>query len=109
MKKFTLAEGRPHVGPNGHDAMVTWLQGGITGLQDFWVGVACVLPGGGSKFIDSTRQRVYVILSGEMTFSTRDEEITLKPMESVWIQPNETAESMNKTHEMVTMMTIMTH
>jgi mannose-6-phosphate isomerase-like protein (cupin superfamily) len=109
MKKFTLAEGRPHIGPTSHDAMTTWLQGGITGLQDFWVGVVYALPGGGANLNDSTRQRVWVVLSGEMSFKTRDGEVTLKPMESVWIQANEGVETLNKTHEITTMMLIMTH
>jgi uncharacterized cupin superfamily protein len=109
MKKFTLAEGRAHTGPTSHDAMITWLQGGITGLQDFWVGVVNVLPGGGSNLNESTRQRVWVVLNGEMTFKTKEGEITLNPMESVWISANEEVETKNKTNMITTMMQIMTH
>lgn len=60
-----------------------------TGVQKFWVGLSHFLPGGGAEFDSSPTEKVYVVLSGQVTVKTEKEEVTLNPLDSVYIPPNE--------------------
>ena len=60
-----------------------------TGVQKFWVGLSHFLPGGGAEFDASPTEKVYIVLSGAVTVKTEKEEVTLNPLDSVYIAPNE--------------------
>lgn len=60
-----------------------------TGVQKFWVGLSHFLPGGGAEFDSSPTEKVYVVLNGQITVKTEKEEVTLNPLDSVYISPNE--------------------
>jgi mannose-6-phosphate isomerase-like protein (cupin superfamily) len=60
-----------------------------TGVQKFWVGLSHFLPGGGAEFDASPTEKVYIVLGGAVTVKTEKEEVTLNPLDSVYIGPNE--------------------
>jgi quercetin dioxygenase-like cupin family protein len=60
-----------------------------TGIQKFWVGLSHFLPGGGAEFDASPTEKVYIVLSGQVTVKTEKEEMTLNPLDSVYLAPNE--------------------
>jgi quercetin dioxygenase-like cupin family protein len=60
-----------------------------TGIQKFWVGLSHFLPGGGAEFDASPTEKVYIVLSGQVTVKTEKEEQTLNPLDSVYLAPNE--------------------
>lgn len=65
-----------------------------TGVQKFWVGLSHFLPGDGAEFDSSLTEKVYVVLSGQVTVMTEKEEVTLNPLDSVYIPPNEGSRSL---------------
>ena len=109
MKKVRLDQVSPYEAP-GHSKMVALkLQGKEeTGIEKFWMGLSYFLPGGGAEYAyeDSPTEKVYIVLDGEMTVKTKKEEITLGPMDSVYLAPNEGREIINKTNKPVTMLVV---
>jgi glyoxylate utilization-related uncharacterized protein len=107
MKKMVLDEVKPYDAP-GHFGMVAMRLSGKeeTGAKKFWVGLSYFLPGGGAEYAyeDSPAEKVYVILDGELTVKTKKEELTLGPMDLLFLPPNEGREIINKTNEPVKML-----
>ena len=60
-----------------------------TGVQKFWVGLSHFLPGGGAEFDATVTEKVYIVLSGQVTVKTEKGEVTLNPLDSVYLAPNE--------------------
>jgi mannose-6-phosphate isomerase-like protein (cupin superfamily) len=109
MKKMTLAEAKPYSAPKHFNMVAMKLQAKEeTGIQKFWVGCSYFLPGGGAEWAyeDNPNEKVYIVLEGEITVKTKKEEITLKPMDSLYLEPNEGREIINKTNKPATMLVI---
>ncbi len=107
MKKITLDQVKPYAAPGHFDVTALRLSGKEeTGAKKFWVGLSYFLPGGGAKYAyeDSPTEKVYVVLDGELTVKTKKDEFTLKPMELLFIGPNEGREIINKTNKTITML-----
>jgi glyoxylate utilization-related uncharacterized protein len=107
MKKISLEQVKPYAAPGHFDVGVLRLSGkDETGAKKFWVGLSYFLPGGGAKYAyeDSPTEKVYIVLDGELTVKTKKDEFTLKPMELLFIAPNEGREIINKTNKTVTML-----
>jgi len=107
MKKITLDQVKPYAAPGHFDVTALRLSGkDETGAKKFWVGLSYFLPGGGAKYAyeDSPTEKVYVVLDGELTVKTKKDEFTLKPMEVLFIGPNEGREIINKTNKTITML-----
>lgn len=66
-----------------------------TGIQSFSVGISHLLPGGGAERDASGTEKVYVVLTGQVTVKTDKEEVTLNPLDSVYIAPNEARSVVN--------------
>jgi mannose-6-phosphate isomerase-like protein (cupin superfamily) len=60
-----------------------------TGVKKFWVGLSHFLPGGGAEFDATPVEKVYIVLSGVVTVKTTKEEVTLNPLDSAYLAPNE--------------------
>ena len=112
MKKVRLDQVKPYEAA-GHFKMTAMrLQGKEeTGIQKFWVGVSYFLPGGGAEWAyeDNPNEKVYIVLDGEITVKNKEEEITLKPMDSLYLAPNEGRSILNKTNKPVTMMVVINY
>ena len=107
MKKVSLKDVKTYAAPGHFDMTAMRLSGKEeTGAQKFWVGLSYFLPGGGAEYAyeDSPLEKVYVILDGELTVKTKTEELTLGPMDLLFLPPNEGREIINKTNKPVTML-----
>ena len=82
-----------------------------TGIQKFWVGLSYFLPGGGAEWAyeDNPNEKVYIVLDGELTVKNQTEEVTLGPMDSLYLAPNEGREIINKTNKPVTMLVVINY
>jgi glyoxylate utilization-related uncharacterized protein len=112
MKKISLSQVKPYAAPKHFNMTALRLQGKEeTGIQKFWMGLSYFLPGGGAEWAydDNPCEKVYLVLDGELTVKNKTEEVTLGPMDSLYLPPNEGREIMNKTNKMVTMVVIFTY
>lgn len=75
--------------------------------KNFWVGLSHFLPGGGAESSSSPLERVYVVTAGEVTIVMDDGDVTLKPMDSIHLAPNEKRAIINRTNEIASMLVIM--
>jgi len=75
-------------------------------VKDFWVGISHFLPGGGADRDASLFEKVYVVLSGEVTVEAGGERVTLKPYDSCVIQTNEERTLVNESHLPATMLVV---
>jgi mannose-6-phosphate isomerase-like protein (cupin superfamily) len=100
MKKVSLSQCKPYAAKMHFDMKAFRLQGkDETGIQKFWVGLSYFLPGGGIEYggEDANADKVYMILEGEVVVKNKaGEEITLGPMDTLYIGPNEGRSLLNK-------------
>jgi len=112
LKKISLNQVKPYVASGHFNMTALRLQGREeTGVQKFWVGLSYFLPGGGAEWAyeDNPNEKVYLVLDGELTVKNKTEELTLGPMDSLYLAPNEGREIINKTNKPVTMVVIVNY
>lgn len=84
------------------------LQGAeASGAQTFTVGLSITLPAGGAESGASPKERVYVVVEGELTLVTPEEEIVLSELDSVWIPPGAVRSLENRTNRPVVFLVVM--
>ena len=106
VKRF--AEAKPYEAPNHRDVRSFRLQGfEAGGPANQWVGLSHFLPGGGAGPDASPIEKVYVILSGEMTILINRQETVLRRMDSCTIPAGEEREIINRGNDVCTMLVIM--
>lgn len=103
VKRFT--EAKPYEAPN-HRAYTSLRLFGAEagGPKQFVVGLSHFLPGGGAGPDSSPTEKVYTILSGQLTVIVDGKESVLGPLDSCFIAPNESREIINRGNEVVTML-----
>ena len=98
MKKAELNDVETYEAP-GHFGMTAMRLHGKeeTGATKFWMGLSHFLPGGGAEWAyeDNPLEKVYFVLSGQVTVKTDKAEVTLNPMDSVYLAPNEARSVIN--------------
>jgi quercetin dioxygenase-like cupin family protein len=103
VKRF--AEAKPYEAPNHrHYTSLRIFGAEAGGPKRFVVGLSYFLPGGGAGPDASPTEKVYTILSGELTVIVEGKETVLRPFDSCFIAPNETREIVNRGNEVVTML-----
>ena len=106
VKRF--AEAKAYEAPNHRNCTSLRLFGlDAGGPKQFVVGLSHFLPGGGAGPDASPTEKVYVILSGELTVIAAGKETVLKANDSCFIGPNETREIINRGNDVVTMLVAM--
>jgi quercetin dioxygenase-like cupin family protein len=104
--RFDDAE--PYVAPNHRDVRSLRLQGfGAKGPETFWTGLSHVLPGGGAGPDASPLEKVYVVLTGELTVIVGHQEVVLRALDSCCIPGNETREVKNNSNSVASMLVVM--
>jgi glyoxylate utilization-related uncharacterized protein len=109
MKKVSLDQVKPYAAPKHFNMTAMRLQGKEeTGITKFWVGLSYFLPGGGAEWAyeDNPLEKVYIVLDGEVTVKNKSEEVTLEAMDSLYLEPNEGRELINKTNKPATMLVV---
>jgi quercetin dioxygenase-like cupin family protein len=104
MKVKRFADAKPYVAPNHRDCTALRLIGTDEGASRFVVGLSHFLPGGGAGPDASPTEKVYTVLSGELTVIINGEEPVLRQLDSCFIGPNETREIVNRGNDVVTML-----
>ena len=105
VKRF--ADAQPYVAPNHRGVVGLRLQGFEEGgPTNQWVGYSQFLPGGGAGPDSTPFEKVYVILEGELTVKANGQEVVLKAMDSIVIQPNEVREIINRSNHVTKMIVV---
>ena len=75
--------------------------------ENFWVGLSHFLPGGGAESSATPIEKVYVVLSGEVTIITDAGAETLGPLDSCRLAPGERREIINRSNSPASMLVVM--
>ena len=95
-----LSEAKEYVAPNHRQCTTLRLFGAEAGVSKTIIaGVSHFLPGGGAGPDASPPEKVYFVLSGELTVIVDGKETVLKANDSCVIEPNETREIINRGNE----------
>lgn len=109
MKKINIQDVNPYFPPLHHDMAALKLHGkDESGLKKFWCGMSHFLPNGGADWAyeDSPTEKMYFVLDGEITVSSKNEEFTLSKGESISILPFEGREMVNKNNTPATVLVV---
>jgi mannose-6-phosphate isomerase-like protein (cupin superfamily) len=105
VKRFADAE--TYDAPNHWGVVGLRLQGFEDGgPENQWIGYSQFLPGGGAGPDSTPFEKVYVVLSGEMTVIIDDNETVLGPMDSCTIAPNEVRKIENRSNHACNMLVV---
>ena len=103
-----FAQATPYVAPNHNDMRSLRLQGFTAGgPEKFWTGLSHFLPGGGAGPDCSPLEKVYVVLSGELTIRAGGVEVRLGPLDSCCIPSDEVREIKNFGNAVATILVVM--
>jgi glyoxylate utilization-related uncharacterized protein len=112
VKKVSLSQVKPYAAAKHFNCTTLRLQGKEeTGIQKFWVGLTYFLPAGGGEWAyeDNPNEKVYIVLDGELTVKNKTEEVTLGPMDTLYLAPNEGRSILNKSNKTVTMLVVINY
>ncbi|OWW19293.1 cupin domain-containing protein [Noviherbaspirillum denitrificans] len=108
MKVTRFADAKPYDAPNHYEMRALRLQGFQPGgPEHFWTGLSHFLPGGGAGPDASPLEKVYVVLTGEVTVRAAGEEVVLGPKDSCCIPGGEIREVKNLGNDVATMLVVM--
>ena len=108
MEIIRFSDAQPYEAP-GHFGMRSLRLQGMeaSGAKTCWVGLSQFLPGGGAEMGSTPVEKIYFVLSGEITIELDDGLHTLGPKDSCVIGANERRTVVNNTNEVATMLVIM--
>ncbi|MEM8935992.1 MAG: cupin domain-containing protein [Pseudomonadota bacterium] len=75
--------------------------------QNFWVGLSHILPNGGTTMEGTPLEKVYVVLTGEITIVTKEGRTKLGVHDSCHIPADEVRQVINETTKPASMIVIM--
>ena len=105
MKVKRFSDAKSYDAPNHRDCTSLRLFGAEAGgTTNLIVGLSHFLPGGGAGPDASPPEKVYVVLSGELTVIVGGKETVLKANDSCVIEPDETREIINRGNEVCTIL-----
>ena len=103
-----LSDAKPYEAPNHRKYQSLRLFGAETGgSQALIFGISHFEPGGGAGPDASPTEKVYVVLSGELTVIVGGKETVLKANDSCFIGPNEEREIINRGNDVCTIVVAM--
>lgn len=106
VKRFS--EAKTYTAPNHRDCSALRLFGAEAGgSKSLIVGLTHYLPGGGAGPDASPPEKVYFVLSGELTVIVDGKETLLKKHDSCFIGPNESREIINRGNEICSILVAM--
>src|ERR1700761_4503257 len=111
MQITRFADAQRYDAPKHFDMRSLRLQGFDASAAKFaWVGLSHFLPQGGAAMDAGPLEKIYVVLSGEVTIELADgSRHVLKAMDSCHIPPGEARAIRNDRNEMASMIVIMPH
>ena len=103
-----FADAKPYEAPNHRGYSSLRLFGAEAGgSKEMIVGLSHFLPGGGAGPDGSPPEKVYFVISGELTVIVDGKEHVLKANDSCYIGPNEEREIINRSNEVCTIVVAM--
>lgn len=112
MKKVQLKDVSAYNAPLHFDMKAMKLHGtDETGATKFWMGMSYFLPGGGAEYAyeDSSTEKIYFVLDGEITVKSKTETFVLKKNDSIFIGANEGREMINATNQVATVLVVISY
>lgn len=101
-------DARPYEAPGHVDVIGLRLQGHeVSPTRCCWVGLSHYLPHGGADSSASDAEKIYVVLSGEITVTTDQGEVTLGVLDSCYLAPGERRSIANRSGLPASMLVIM--
>src|SRR6185312_4827659 len=79
----------------------------VSPSRNCWVGLSHYLPQGAAESASSNAEKIYIVLSGQITVITDAAEATLGPLDSCFIAAGERRTVINRTNAPATMLVIM--
>jgi mannose-6-phosphate isomerase-like protein (cupin superfamily) len=108
MQVVRLSDAKPYQAPKHVDCTALRLQGfEASDVKSFNVGLSHFLPGGGCERDATPLEKVYVVVEGEVTIVTDEQEVTLHPYDSIYLAPNEARAIENRTNRPASMITVL--
>lgn len=108
MEVVRFKDAKTYIAPKHFDMRSLRLQGeDASSAETCWVGFSQFLPGGGAEASATPTEKIYVVLSGEVTITVGDETVVLGPNDSCVIKPNEERSIINNQNDVATMLVIM--
>ncbi len=106
-----FSDARPYVAPGHFDMRSLRLQGFDVSASKFaWIGLSHFLPGGGAQMDASPLEKLYVVLSGEITIELGDgTKHVLRTLDSCYLAGNEKRAVRNDGNSVATMLVAMPH
>jgi quercetin dioxygenase-like cupin family protein len=102
MQITRFTEAKPYAAPGHHGMVGLRLQGAeATDTENFWVGLSQFLPGGGAEEASSDVEKIYTVLTGEITLVQQGEIFVLGPLDSCHIASGELRSIENRTNQTV--------
>ncbi len=110
MKKVEVKDVKPYQAPKHFNMVALKLHGKEeTGAQKFWMGLSHFLPAGGAEYDASPVEKIYFVLEGEVTVTTKTEKVVLQAWDSIFIAANEGREIINETNKPASMLVVMNY
>jgi len=111
MQVTRFIDAKPYKAPRHFDMKGLRLQGWDTSdSENFWVGMSQFLPGGGADMDSSPLEKVYVVISGEISIMLENgEETVLGANDSCFIGPHEARQIINRSNDTTYMLVIMNY
>jgi mannose-6-phosphate isomerase-like protein (cupin superfamily) len=81
----------------------------VSPAKNFWVGLSHFQPGGGAENSGSAAEKVYVVLSGEISVVTEAGEVTLHANDSCYLAAGEHRSIINRSTAPTAMLVIMSY
>lgn len=102
-------DAKSYSAPKHHDMRALRLQGFDASTSRFaWIGLSHFLPGGCAEMDESPLEKIYVVLSGDITIELGDGQIAvLGPMDSCFIPGGEARAVRNDGNAVATMLVAM--
>lgn len=108
MKVTRFGDAPHYVAPNHYDMRSMRLQGFEPGgPETFWTGLSHFLPGGGAGPDSSPLEKVYVMLTGELTITVGGTDTVLRAMDSCCIPGGEVRAVKNNRNDIASMLVVM--
>lgn len=107
MKVTQLNDAKPYDAKQHFKMEALRLQGlEASDIESFSCSLSYFLPGGGAERAASPNEKVYVVVDGEVTIITDDEEVTLHKLDSCLIGNNEFRSIENRSNTVATMLVV---
>ncbi|RAI45969.1 cupin domain-containing protein [Rhodoplanes roseus] len=103
-----FADAKPYDARRHHAMVGLQLQGGAeSATEAFTCGLSHFLPGGGAEMSASAAEKLYIVVSGEVTVLTEAGTVTLGPLDSCHLAPGEARAIENRSNAVASMLVVL--